>query len=712
MSWSGFTAERLPLWQRHFSRNSPAIEALELGLEPLESRTMLAGAVNVSVDNGQLVIVGDNDDNSISILESSTVFNITGTNGTTVVGGTNITGIFAGMTIRMSGGADHVQMQNVRISGDVVVDGGTGPGSTQLTDNIILGSLTVKNGKSNVASSTSRDGHVTNIDYNLIQGDVSVTNGSSKIVIDNGSAVAMHTRVFGNTIDGSVSIVNATSNATAGTNATGVTNQVNANSITGNLTMKTASSRATGMQVVNGVSNHVTDNSIIGGDLVIASASSRASSTGSDGLSVHAHRTEVAFNYEIAGDVTITAKNSTTTGNDSAFSGASNVDVCSNTVIGGDVAVIVGNGKSTSTNGSAVANSTQVDFGTIAGNVTIQHGTAKAAGTNATGNTIGSNGIDAGGRITTSTRSSSSTGSLQAHGSQVYINSSGVEGITVSNGASRVSGDSVGAVANDLYISVFNSVLTAGVEITNGAAKATSSGDAIGNRVRIELSESATGELNIDNGRANAMGESSYGNQTHVNFRGLSLSGNIDIKNGTASANAFGSSLQKTIANDVIVASRTLGHVTIDNGKGIATGVNETVGIRTNYSGLVTGGGNLYIRNRAGKATTSRADQEAFGILTQIDDSSDFGADLRGNVEVIVGAAAHFKPMASSLGRDSWLKVLSASIDGTLKFSGGKGDNLVQLDDVSIERQVTVSTGSSNDRFRVKDCFFGADRGL
>ena len=119
-------------------------EALEMGLEALEMRHLLAGTVDVSVQNGDLMIVGDIADNSILVTETGGIFNVTGLDGTTVVGGSNVAGVIGNVAIMMGDGVDVVELDNVNVDGDLSIDNGKDVGRTTITDSTVGGDLSIE----------------------------------------------------------------------------------------------------------------------------------------------------------------------------------------------------------------------------------------------------------------------------------------------------------------------------------------------------------------------------------------------------------------------------------------------------------------------------------------------------------------------------------------------------------------------------------------
>jgi hypothetical protein len=170
------------------------------------SQAFAAGNVSVSVDNDNLVVVGDGNANDITIQDTATgsVYEVTGNNGTTVNGGASVTTDFADrdFDINLGGGDDALEISTsnlvVTITKNLKIadDGGSdtvvlsdlfvgkrvkidlGDGDNNLT---ILDSQFTKNAK--VATGTGID--LITIDGGAFRGGIDTDDGNDVITITN-----------------------------------------------------------------------------------------------------------------------------------------------------------------------------------------------------------------------------------------------------------------------------------------------------------------------------------------------------------------------------------------------------------------------------------------------------------------------------------------------------------------------------------------------
>ncbi len=122
--------------------NSPRLQS-----EQLEARNLLAGDLTVSVTNGTLRIIGDRQDNQVSVSTNDTGdLIVSGLLDTTVNGSTDPFVAFAGtntvtrnLVIRTSGGNDEVSVDGALVAGNMVVHTGSGNDELDITSATVLG---------------------------------------------------------------------------------------------------------------------------------------------------------------------------------------------------------------------------------------------------------------------------------------------------------------------------------------------------------------------------------------------------------------------------------------------------------------------------------------------------------------------------------------------------------------------------------------------
>jgi hypothetical protein len=124
------------------------------GLEGLEGRLMLDGAVAGSVSGGYLNLKGDLWGNQIALDQAGLLpgqVRVSGVNGTLV----RVKGVFyaeyifqnvtRGAKIRLSGGDDAADLNSLNLAGNLLVDGGKGDNTIRVTGGNFLKAVTLKN---------------------------------------------------------------------------------------------------------------------------------------------------------------------------------------------------------------------------------------------------------------------------------------------------------------------------------------------------------------------------------------------------------------------------------------------------------------------------------------------------------------------------------------------------------------------------------------
>ena len=97
-----------------------------LDVESLEQRELLAGDVTAFVSRGDLVVLGDNDSNNLTITEVGGTFTLTGI-GTTINGmaaAQNFPGVTDDVRIYLRNGEDAVTLDDVDVPDDLLINGG------------------------------------------------------------------------------------------------------------------------------------------------------------------------------------------------------------------------------------------------------------------------------------------------------------------------------------------------------------------------------------------------------------------------------------------------------------------------------------------------------------------------------------------------------------------------------------------------------------
>ncbi len=346
-------------------RSRPA--GSRLVLEPLERRMLLSGNVTVFVSGADLIVLGDADDNSVSItqdsLEFADQFQVTGLDGTTINNGVDphlFQGVFGDVQFAMGDGSDSVQVDDVAVGGDLLFDGGDGDNTLTVDPSSVAGDLVVTNGQGNDA---------TTLQDVIVGGSVLISNGDGgslvtlatvsgttsvgcDLVIKNGDGV--DSQVLNDfEVDGNVSI----DNGDGGVLLAGMT--VAAVPVTGSITQMQDGSIGGSLSVKNkaGIDEQIITGTVIGGNVKIDNGEGdpqpvMAVSEVIGGI----HDSETALLYTtIGGNLSIKNKD----GVDSQ-----NFDEVS---VGGNLSISNGNG------GSLINFAPTLGTVTIGGNLTIKN---------------------------------------------------------------------------------------------------------------------------------------------------------------------------------------------------------------------------------------------------------------------------------------------------------------------------------------------------
>jgi hypothetical protein len=121
-----------------------------LRVEPLETRDNPAGSVAAAVSGGVLTLLGDDDNNFVSLVQTGTTVDVAGLNGTAITGGTSFQNVTALRAV-LADGNDSLAIDTTaafRLPGAVTVDLGDGQNALALSTSgkLELGSLTVTAG--------------------------------------------------------------------------------------------------------------------------------------------------------------------------------------------------------------------------------------------------------------------------------------------------------------------------------------------------------------------------------------------------------------------------------------------------------------------------------------------------------------------------------------------------------------------------------------
>jgi hypothetical protein len=164
-------------------------------VEPLESRTLLAGNVTAVVDDGDLTLTGDADDNLVDVMVVNGDIVVQGVDGTTINGSSDPFVAFAGTTTiagdfkaRLGSGDD-----TLRLFGPLTVAGTTHVrdhrGATRL-------GITEATFEGDVRVSTGRDADELSIAGSTFAGDLKIKSGSGDNLVS----------IYESTVDGRTSI--------------------------------------------------------------------------------------------------------------------------------------------------------------------------------------------------------------------------------------------------------------------------------------------------------------------------------------------------------------------------------------------------------------------------------------------------------------------------------------------------------------------------
>lgn len=128
------------------------------GLENLEGRLLLDGAVAAKVSGGYLKLTGDLWGNEIVVDQDGLLpgqVRVSGVNNTLLKVGKNyyaeytFNNVTRGASIRLSSGDDVADLNNLNLAGNVLVDGGKGNNTTRVTGGTFLKALTLRNSTGN-----------------------------------------------------------------------------------------------------------------------------------------------------------------------------------------------------------------------------------------------------------------------------------------------------------------------------------------------------------------------------------------------------------------------------------------------------------------------------------------------------------------------------------------------------------------------------------
>ncbi len=122
-------------------------------LESLEPRLLLSGDVAVSVDNGRLVVRGDEQANQVVVdqagLEPGRLRITSGADATTINGSAEpiiLDGITGDVLVRLGRGDDSIQLADLILDGNVSIAGGRGADTISLSDLDVAGDLRMAGG--------------------------------------------------------------------------------------------------------------------------------------------------------------------------------------------------------------------------------------------------------------------------------------------------------------------------------------------------------------------------------------------------------------------------------------------------------------------------------------------------------------------------------------------------------------------------------------
>ena len=155
--------------------------------ELLERRTLLTGNVTAAFSHGDLVLRGDDADNSVAILNDGGNLVVRGSSGTTINGSSadfvaivGATHIHDDLRIDLRGGNDTLSLQNVQVGDDVRLRSGSGNDNIAMADSQIGDDLRVD----------TSDGNDTVLVQNLNVGDdthISTGSGSDQVRVSSTS---------------------------------------------------------------------------------------------------------------------------------------------------------------------------------------------------------------------------------------------------------------------------------------------------------------------------------------------------------------------------------------------------------------------------------------------------------------------------------------------------------------------------------------------
>lgn len=127
-----------------------------VAVELLERRTLLTGNVTAAYSHGDLVLRGDNADNSVAILNDGGNLVIRGSSGTTINGSSDdfvaimsATNIHDDLRVNLRGGNNTLSLQNVQVGDDVHMRSGRGNDTITIADSQIDDNLLINTAEGN-----------------------------------------------------------------------------------------------------------------------------------------------------------------------------------------------------------------------------------------------------------------------------------------------------------------------------------------------------------------------------------------------------------------------------------------------------------------------------------------------------------------------------------------------------------------------------------
>ena len=697
-----------------------------MGLEPLESRLLMAGDVSVSVSGGDLLISGDGDDNQILIVESGGTFDVLGQAGTTVNGGEDITGLAGDILIDMDRGDDRVVISGVDFDGNIIVDGGVGGNEFRLSNANIGGDVSVENGtgKKSADSSLLLSTHQSTVENSSIDGEVTIVHGKATAINKGGEAIASEITIDNNSHLGGLNVTVVSGVANAADGADGAITQITNNaSITGDVVVQHGNLKASGYGFSVASRLTVTDNGAISGNVLLDQGNATTQQKG-NGLNARSTWTRIDDNGPIGGDVRVSADNAVLKGDLSGGS-AHRVTVASANVTG-ELTVTVGNSsaKTRYYDSSITGSDIYLGLSEIGGDVTIATGNANVQGSEVTGNdvTLSDNMLLGNLDIQNGNAKSSSTGGYfsEATGNQVTIGRystntiAGDVTITNGNGAATLSFSNYrSAVGNNAVIASSTSI-DGNVSITNGSGKATLNGftygSAIGNIGRVGSDSVVSGDVTITNGNGKAIGKPTISDTYYalgsVIANVSSLGSNVTVGGSVSFETANGSAVTKSnsaIGNSVSVGGSDItGAVNVTLGTGKAsTKSSSAVGNVTRLFGGAVLGDVLTIHHGTGSSKVGSGNSR--GSEIELGNNS-IATEVVGAISVTQGSSK----AAGGDAVDSTFEVRQLMAMSSFTLNADKGDNELTVGDSAVVGTFTANLGAGNDLLQLEDSVFSA----